>query len=96
MFRNYMAAELYSGLLAEGSTLEDMILSYQWILLEYVLLRHGAFLHCTAEENQKESLRDSMVLLSRLMGYDGESVQEYLKDHFQTPQWEWGYGALIL
>ncbi len=42
-----------------------------------------------------ETLRDYMVVISRMTGYEEEDIREYLENSFEELLWEWGYFALI-
>ena len=43
-----------------------------------------------------EDVRDYMVVISRMTGYDEEDVREYLENSFEMLIWDWGYFALIV
>lgn len=43
-----------------------------------------------------ESLRQHMVILSRMTGYENDDIYEYLENSFESPIWDWGYFALIV
>ena len=71
----------------------------QWIAIEYVMIRHSIFLQWIVEGEDKlvyEMVRDKMVVLSRMTGYDVEDIEEYLANSFEGITWEWGYFALLV
>ena len=43
-----------------------------------------------------ETVRDYLVVLTRMTGYDQEDIYEYLENSFESVLWEWGYLALII
>lgn len=43
-----------------------------------------------------EIVRDYLVIITRMTGYEEEDIYEYLENSFESLQWEWGYFALIV
>ena len=43
-----------------------------------------------------ETVRDYLVVITRMTGYDEEDIYEYLENSFESLLWEWGYFALIV
>ena len=43
-----------------------------------------------------EIVRDYLVVITRMTGYEEEDIYEYLENSFESVQWEWGYFALIV
>ena len=81
------------------SDMKSMIVLYQWIAMEYVLMRHSIFLNWLLEKHEKISysmVRNDIVVVSRIMGYDQEDIYEYLEKSFKNLIWEWGYMAMLL
>ncbi|MFA9463067.1 MAG: hypothetical protein ACERKN_02135 [Velocimicrobium sp.] len=71
----------------------------QWIAMEYVMMRHSIFLWWILHEQEKlpyAVVRDYIVVISRMMGYDQEDIYEYLEKSFKNLIWEWGYLALLI
>ncbi len=80
--------------------LEEMIISFEIIILEYLLIRHALFLrYCinvTKEINIQE-IKDYVVIFSRIIGNNSEAVIEFLLDMFESEILEFNYiSALIL
>lgn len=77
--------------------MEDMIISFQLIILEYLLTRYSAFLnYCINDEKIKnEELKDYIVIFSRIIGNNAEAVLEFLSDGFEDPILEMGYLCFI-
>jgi lysine-N-methylase len=54
-----------------------------------------------AENREKERLnydiiREIIVVVSRMTGYDEDDIYEYMANSFQSVVWKWGYMALII
>lgn len=43
-----------------------------------------------------ETIRQHIVILSRMTGYENDDIYEYLENSFESPIWDWGYFALIV
>lgn len=101
LLRNFMANELYSDLLMPGGTLKDMLIQMQWITMEYAVIRHSLFLKWLLNPDTStaslpyETLRDYLVVITRMTGYEENDIYEYLENSFESLIWDWGYFALI-
>ena len=96
--RNYLVTEVFANLYLPEASLETVTMALQWIAMEYAAVRHGIFLQWVLSRQDEISydiVRDAIVIVSRMTGYDEEDIQEYLENSFETPVWEWGYLALI-
>ena len=99
LFRNYLAVEIFTNCLMPESDLKSMVVMIQWIAMEYAVIRHAIFLSWMFEKQEKLSypmVRDYIVVISRMMGYDQEDIYEYLEKSFKNLVWEWGYLALLM
>jgi len=99
LFRNYIAVEIFSNSLMPESDMESMVVMIQWIAMEYAVMRHAIFLSWILDEQEKLSytkVRNYIVVISRMMGYDQEDIYEYLEKSFKNLIWEWGYLALLI
>lgn len=99
LFRNYLAAEFFTNALLPDCNMESLVVMMQWISMEYVAIRHAIFLTWMtngSDEIAYTDVRDCIVLISRITGYDQKDIYEYLDHSFQTRIWEWGYQALII
>lgn len=86
--------------------LEHMVLQMQWIAIAYTAIRQSLFLKWSpgvdidgtpADETLRyETVRDYMVVISRMTGYEDEDIREYLENSFAELIWDWGYFALIV
>ena len=99
LIRKFLMNEIFSDLVAADSDLESLILRMEWIALEYAGIRQSAFLNWSLKGEGTlayETLRDAIVVLTRMTGYEEEDIREYLENSFECPLWEWGYFALVL
>lgn len=99
LFKNYLVSELFTNLLLPESNIEDLIVMLEWIAIEYAVIKHSVFLKWhTSDKNMLiyEEVRDMIVVISRMTGYDEEDIHEYMENCFQNIVWEWGYMSLIL
>ena len=99
LFRNYLVVEIFSNSLMPESNLESIVIMIQWIAMEYAIMRHSIFLSWFLDEQEKPSytvVRNYIVVISRMMGYDQEDICEYLEKSFKNLIWEWGYLALLI
>lgn len=99
LFRNYLAAEFFNNSLMPGTDLTDMIIKVQWISLEYTIMKHVIFLEWYGDGKKElsyEAVRNAIVIISRMTGYEDEDICEYLENSFQSVIWDWGYLALLM
>ena len=99
LLKNYVVAELLGNLLMPDMNLKELIIAYQWIVLEYSVMKQGIFLRWL-EEGEGDipytMVRDYITVISRVTGYDQDDIIEYLENSFEEVVWEWGYLALIV
>lgn len=104
VFRNYLANELFSDLISPEAAstkkiIEHMIIKMQWIMIEYTAIRQSLFLWYSHNANSPftyEIIREHIVIISRMTGYDDDDIREYLENSFAKLIWDWGYAALIM
>lgn len=98
LMRNYVVSELYNTILIPESDYFSMVVMMQWIGLQYAVMQHAMFLKWKIEGCKNldyETVRNYIVIISRMTGYDQEDIFEYLENSFQELIWEWGYFALV-
>ena len=89
---------IVTGALTPEGDLEDALVHMQWIGMEYATIRQAVFLRWQKDGRGSlpyETLRDYMVVISRMTGYEEDDIREYLENSFEELLWEWGYFALI-
>lgn len=99
LLKHYVLAEIIGNGLMPESTLEDMIVAFEWIALEYSVIRQALFLKWL-EQGEKalayEVVRDYITVIARITGYEASDIYEYLENSFEDVIWEWGYMAMVL
>ena len=99
LIRAFLSNEFFSDLLLPEGDLSSMILHMQWIGMEYAAIRYALFLSWLLSEEKTldyETIRDAIVFLTRMTGYEDDDIYEYLENSFESLYWEWGYFAMIL
>lgn len=51
LLRNYLVAEAFATLLIPGCTLRDMVLQFEWMIMEYVLIVHAMVLEILCKKD---------------------------------------------
>lgn len=99
LLKNYLVAEIWGSCLESHMDLEDMVMVYQWIILEYCIIKQAIFLKWLSEEEKAleyENVRDYMMIVSRMARYDVDEIRKNLGYSFDSEILEWGHLALIL
>lgn len=100
LLRNYLANDIYADLLIdEDLSLSHMLMRLEWTTLQYTAIRHSLFLQYQAQDTSVlsyETVRESIVILTRMTGYEEEDIISYLESSFEALLWDFGYPALIV
>lgn len=100
LLRNYLANDIYADLLIdEDLSLSHMLMRLEWTTLQYTAIRHSLFLQYQAQDApvlSYETVRESLVILTRMTGYEEEDIISYLESSFEALLWDFGYPALIV
>lgn len=103
LFRKYLVSEIFTNMLIPDSDLEAMVVMFQWICMEYAVIRQGIFLKwfsCYNANNARplsyDTVRDYIVVIARMTGYDQDDIYEYMENSFRDILWEWSYLWLIM
>lgn len=97
LFRNLLCEEIFADCFSTETEIEDTLVKLQWLAMEYAAIRHILFLTWDREGRLNyEDVRDGIVLIFRMMGYEDDDIYEYLENGFESLVWEWGYLALIM
>lgn len=98
LIENCIVSKVLSNCVSDD--LEEMIISFEMIILEYLLIRHAVFLrYCSnvKKENNIQDVKDYIVIFSRIIGNNSEAVIEFLLDTFESEILEFDYiSSLIL
>lgn len=97
LLRTLLCEELYADCLFPGEGIRHMTVKLQWIAMEYAAICQWLFLKWDREGSLAyEDVREAVVLLFRMTGYEEEEIYEYLENSFESLIWEWGYFALVI
>lgn len=94
LLKNIIASEMYSNLYLPDYSMDDMFMAYEWILMEYCMMRYA--ISSLKEEHSYEAVRECIVIVARIMGYEIDDISEYIHNSFEEPHWDWGYAALLI
>lgn len=81
-----------------SSDLNEMIIAFELIVLEYLLVRYAMFIKFSMSENKDlnlQDVKDYIVAFSRIIGNNTEAVVEFIKDGFGDTILEIGYLCFI-
>ncbi|MCY6369940.1 flagellin lysine-N-methylase [Clostridium ganghwense] len=96
LIENCIVSKILSSCLSDD--IEEMIISFQMIILEYLLVRYAIFLKYCMNKNKEidtEDIKDYIVAFSRIIGNNTEAVIEFLEDGFGDAVLEFGYLCFI-
>lgn len=99
LMRKFLINEFNADLLMPEGDLESLLVQYQWIAMEYSVIKHSIFLRWLLDGQKEiayETVRDYIVIICRMTGYDEEDIYEYLENSFEELVWDWGYLALVV
>lgn len=99
LMRKFLINEFNADLLMPEGDLESLLVQYQWIAMEYSVIKHSIFLRWLLDGQKEiayETVRDYIVIICRMTGYDEEDIYEYLENSFEELIWDWGYLALVV
>ena len=100
LLKKYLANDIYADLLIdEDLSLSHMLMRLEWTTLQYTAIRHSLFLQYQAQDIPAlsyETVRESLVILTRMTGYEEEDIISYLESSFESLLWDFGYPALIV
>lgn len=107
LMENVLVSTMYSECTSDD--LDQMIMSYQVIITEYLMVKHSAFLKWLEGENNGSALeasdnhevkyqdiRNYVVVYSRIIGHNTEGMREFWSESFDEAIWEFGYLLLLL
>ena len=99
LMKKFLKNEMLSDLFPPDGDIESMMVHFQWIAMEYAVIRHSIFLQWYQSgkgEIPYELVRDYIVVICRMTGYEEEDIYEYLENSFESLIWDFGYLALIV
>lgn len=84
--------------ICNSDDIEEMVLSFQLIILEYLLIRYAGFLKYCISENEVleiEGIKEYIVVFSRIIGNNSEAVIEFINEGFEAEILDIGYICFI-
>lgn len=96
LLENCIVSKIYSSCVCED--IEEMIIAYEMIIIEYLLIRYSVFLRYSSDRNNdiaKEDVKDYIVAFSRIIGNNTEAMVEFFEDGFDDSILELGYLCFI-
>ncbi|MGG7144897.1 flagellin lysine-N-methylase [Clostridium nigeriense] len=83
LIENCILSKVLSNCVSDD--LEEMIILFEMIILEYLLIRHAVFLkYCIKKQISIQDAKDYIVIFSRIIGNNSEAVIEFLLDMFES------------
>ena len=98
LLKEIIIQDLFCNLMLPESDLESMVMMCEWSFMVYALIRHFLFIRwvLSDEKMSYELLRETVVIMERMTGYDEEDIKEYLNNSFESIIWDWGYLRLLI
>lgn len=98
LMENCIVSKVLSSCVSDD--LEEIIIAFEIIILEYLFIRHAVFLNYCINENKEisiEDLKDYIVIFSRIIGNNSDAVMEFLLDIFEDDILDFDYiSSLVL
>lgn len=96
VIENCIVSDILSSCVSND--IEEMTISFEMIIIEYLLVRYAVFLKYYMNKNSEidpQDIKDYIVAFSRIIGNNTEAVEEFFKDGFGDPVLENGYLCFI-
>lgn len=98
-FMNLIAEEIFADTLNAESDLETMLMRIEWIALEMAVIDQIMLLKYISDGRELALsygyIRDIVVTVMRMTGYDEADIEEYMEDCFSSIRWDFAYLKLI-
>lgn len=81
-----------------SNEIEEIVMSFQLIILEYLLVRYAGFLKYSISENEIvdiKDIKDYIVAFSRIISNNSEAVIDFISEGFDNEILEMGYICFI-
>ena len=92
LIENFIVSKILSNCISDD--IEEMSISFEMIILEYLLVRYAVFLkYCinVKKEISIQDVKDYIVIFSRIIGNNTDAVIEFLLDSFKNEILEFDY-----
>ena len=95
LIENIIVSKIISNCVNDD--IEEMIVSFVLIILDYLLVRHATFLKYYIDEEKLyiKDIKNYIVAFSRIIQNNSDAVKEFLKDGFDDVILELGYLCFI-
>ncbi|MDR3593889.1 flagellin lysine-N-methylase [Clostridium sp.] len=96
LIENCIVSKILSNCVSND--IEEMTISFQMIILEFLLVRYAVFLKYCMNKNKEihtEDIKDYIVAFSRIVGNNAEAVIEFFRDGFGKDVLDIGYLCFI-
>jgi lysine-N-methylase len=94
LLENSIALKIFSNCLNED--IEETLLSYQMIVLEYIMLEYSAYLKWQQGRMEDQQIRTGIVIYTRMIEYNSEGIKEYFAESYDKFIWDFSYLLLLL
>lgn len=101
LMENCFTAKLFTGCISDD--IDDMLLSYQMLVTEYVMIRYTSFLRFLVYDKKAKgssissgTVVDDIACFSRIIGYNADGMREFWEESFDDAIWELGYLILLI
>lgn len=97
LIENSIVSKVLSSCVSDD--LEEIIIAFEIIILEYLFIRHASFLSYCINENKEisiEDIKDYIVIFSRIIGNNSEAVLEFLLDIFEDEILDFHYISYLV
>lgn len=115
LMENCIVTKIFSDCISDD--IDDMIVKFQMIITEYVMVRYSTFLSDLWRQRKDSgslrtdtgrlsqtscfvpdyvTVRDYIVVYSRIIEYNTEGIKEFWEDSFDEAVWEFGYMLVLV
>lgn len=110
LIENCLVSKIFSNCICDD--LDDMIMQYQIIITEFVMIRYSAFLYQMMKENNDskysgqqynrskeldyDKIKDFIVIYSRIIENNADGMREFWEESFDGAEWDFGYLLLLM
>ena len=97
LIENCFVSKIFGNCISDD--IDEMILSFQIVITEYVLIKYSAFLRWLINEKKRLSyndIKDYIVTYSRIIEYNADGMKEFWEDSFDDAIWDFGYMYLLI
>ena len=97
LIENFIVSKVLSSCVSDD--LEELIIAFEMIILEYLFIRYAIFLRYCSNVNKEiniQDIKDYIVIFSRIIGNNSDAVIGFLLDIFESEILEFNYISSLL